>query len=36
MAFIFQGNLDNFDIDTYLAIDNDDAKGAALIRRKYD
>ena len=27
MAFVFQGNPDNFDIDTYLAIDNDDANG---------
>ena len=27
MAFVFQGNLDYFDIDTYLAIDNDDANG---------
>ena len=27
MAFVFQGNLDNFDIDTYLAIDNDDVNG---------
>ena len=27
MAFVFQGNPDNFDIDTYLEIANDDANG---------
>ena len=31
MAFVFHGNLDNLDIDTYLAIDNDEANGQPLL-----